>query len=234
VEEAVVRPALEAPGHAKAAGQHLAQAETATSPVDKAVHLLEATKETTQSFTGFATPFAAVSGRPGSVGSVSDEALSSRAVRAGENVADGLTPIRPPGGLAGAAEEGAARQTMMTGKEWYDYFSSQYGAGNVEWVSGSGRTIQWPAQLPKPAATEMLRVRPPTRSGTFVPDLAAAAGPRPPGAVAHHVQPLFMGGLDSGTQNAAWAAEAAHQAGHASLHPVVVPLPLGTWIVMKP
>jgi RHS repeat-associated protein len=225
VEETVVRPAMEAPGHAKAAGQHLAQAEAVTSPLEKAVHVLEATKETAQAFTGLATPAALVSGggRTPAVSTSEAEAVP-RAVRVGEAATDDFA----------SQATGAARQTMATGKEWYDYLAGRYGSSNVEWVSGSGRTIQWPSQLPAPPASEMLRVRPPTRSGSFVPGLASAAGPRPAGAVAHHVKPLFMGGSDSGTTNAAWTAEAAHQAGHATLNREVVPLPYGTWIVVKP
>ena len=96
VEETVVRPVVEAPGHAKAVGVHLAQAEVATNPVDKAVHLLGATKEFTDAFVGGAAPFALASGRPGSAASVSDEALASRTVRVGEAVADDLAPVAPP------------------------------------------------------------------------------------------------------------------------------------------
>ncbi len=224
VEETVVRPAMEAPGHAKAAGQHLAQAEAATSPVEKAVHYLEATKEAAQAFTGMATPVALVSGGRTPVAGTSEAEAVPRAVRVGEAATDDFA----------SQATGAARQTMATGKEWYDYLASRYGSSNVEWVSGSGRTIQWPSQLPAPPASEMLRVRPSTRSGSFVPDLTSAAGSRPAGAVAHHVKPLFMGGSDSGTTNAAWTAEAAHQAGHATLNREVVPLPYGTWIVVKP
>ena len=221
---------MEATGHAKAAGQHLAQAETAKSPVEKAVHYLEATKETAQAFTGFATPAALVTGGGARTAASAPEAeLAPRAVRVGEAVTDDFAPQ-----AAGAAEQATVRQTMATGKEWYDYLAGRYGSSNVEWASGSGRTIQCPSQLPTPPATEMLRVRPPARSGSFVPDLATAAGPRPAGAVAHHVKPLFMGGSDSGTTNAAWTAEAAHQAGHATLNREVVPLPYGTWIVVKP
>jgi hypothetical protein len=135
--------------------------------------------------------------------------------------------------LATSAEGGGARQTMATGKEWYDYLVSQHGPSNVEWTSGSGRTISWPSQLPRPAATEMLRVRPPARSGAFTRELESVAGPRPGRAAAHHIQPLFMGGRDSGLGNASWLAEALHQAGHAQVNPVVIPLPYGTWIIVK-
>jgi hypothetical protein len=37
------------------------------------------------------------------------------------------------------------RQTFATGSEWYEYYAQQNGGLNVEWVSGSGRTITWPS-----------------------------------------------------------------------------------------
>ena len=95
VEEAVVRPLQEAPGHARAAGVHLAQAATTTNKVDQAVHLLEATKETSEAFTGFAAPLALASGRPKAAAAVPEEALASRAFRAAETVADELAPVVP-------------------------------------------------------------------------------------------------------------------------------------------
>jgi RHS repeat-associated protein len=61
-EETIVRPVQEAPGRARAAGIHLAQAATATSAVESAVHVLEATKEAAEAFTGFAGPAALATG----------------------------------------------------------------------------------------------------------------------------------------------------------------------------
>jgi hypothetical protein len=82
VEETVVRPAMEAPGHAKAAGVHLAQAEQAKSPVEKAVHALEATKEAAQAFNGFAAPaaIATAGARPAAAG-VPEAGMAPQAVR---------------------------------------------------------------------------------------------------------------------------------------------------------
>ncbi len=126
------------------------------------------------------------------------------------------------GTRAAAAENAKLRQTMATGREWYNALSATYGAGNVEWTSGAGRTIQWPSQLPLPAAgTRLFRVQPPVRSGSFVGDLTGVAGPRPPGAIAHHVTPLQLNGLDNGALNGAWVLEPAHQAGHGMLTPII-------------
>ena len=108
VEETVVRPAMEAPGHAKAAGQHLAQAETAKSPVEKAVHYLEATKETAQAFTGFATPAALVTGGGARTAATAPEAeFAPRVVRVGQETADTVASGSPPQLVAGRAWEEA-------------------------------------------------------------------------------------------------------------------------------
>ena len=131
-----------------------------------------------------------------------------------------------------AAESGAARQTFATGKEWYDYFAGKHGSQNVNWVSGSGRTVPWPRELPMPATTEMLRVAPGTRSSAFVSQLESVAGPRPTGAIAHHTQPLGLNGVDNGLINGSWVQGAAHQAGHSSVNSVVNSVPYGTWIII--
>jgi hypothetical protein len=134
---------------------------------------------------------------------------------------------------AAAAESGGARQTMATGKEWFDHFAGKYGAQNVEWTSGSGRTISWPSQLPRPAASEMLRVRPPLRSSTFTSELQSVAGPRPPSGIAHHTQPLGLNGADNGFLNGSWVFESPHQIGHGVLNPQVNSVPYGTWLIIN-
>lgn len=138
------------------------------------------------------------------------------------------------GRSAAAAENGAARQTFATGKEWYDYLAGRYGAQDVEWVSGSGRTIAWPSELPMPAATQMLRVAPGVRSSAFVSQLESAAGARPTGAIAHHTQPLGLNGVDNGLINGSRVQGSAHQAGHSALNSAVNSVPYGTWIIIKP
>lgn len=132
------------------------------------------------------------------------------------------------------AAEGGGAQTFATGKEWYDYFAGKYGAQNVEWTSGSGRTLAWPSELPMPANTEMLRVPPGPRSSSFVSDLESVAGPRPVDAIAHHTQPLGLNGADNGLINGSWVDAAAHQTGHGAVNSVVNSVPYGTWIIIKP
>lgn len=141
----------------------------------------------------------------------------------------------PSVGVAPAAE-GAAEtpRTLITGKDWYDYLSETYGAQNVEWTSGSGVTITWPSELPLPATTEMIRVPPGPRSPSFPSDLETVAGPRPPNGIAHHTQPLGLGGPDDGFSNGSWVDAAAHQAGHTAINTVVNSVPYGTWVIIKP
>ena len=135
---------------------------------------------------------------------------------------------------AAAAAADAGGQTFATGKEWYDYYAGKYGAQNVEWTSGSGRTLTWPRELPMPASTEMLRVSPGPRGSGFVFDLESVAGPRPLGAIANHTQPLGLNGVDNGLINGSWVDAAAHQAGHGALNSVVNSVPYGTMIIIKP
>lgn len=103
---------------------------------------------------------------------------------------------------------------MATGSEWYEHFAYKYGANNVDRVSGSGRTIDWPSELPLPATNSMIRVPPGPRSSSFVKQLESVAGARPSGGIAHHIQPLGIGGLDNGFTNGAWLFNPAHQLGH--------------------
>jgi len=133
---------------------------------------------------------------------------------------------RPPPS-AGAEGQTSARQTFATGKEWYDYLAAKYGAANVEWTSGSGRTVQWSSRLPLPGVNEMLRTRPLPRSSAFVKDIM---GPKPTGSVAHHKQFLGLGGPDNGTTNGAWVPYPDHVAGHAEMSEVNR-LPYGTWVI---
>jgi hypothetical protein len=132
-----------------------------------------------------------------------------------------------------AEENEAARQTFATGKEWHDYFAGQNGAQSVDWVSGSGRTMEWPSELPMPATTEMLRVVPGKRSPEFIPQLESVAGLRPAGAIAHHNHPIGLNGMDNGAINGSWVLEAPHQAGHNTVNSVVNSVPYGTWIILK-
>jgi hypothetical protein len=83
-EETIVRPVQEAPERARAAGVHLAQAATATSAVETTVHLLEATKEAAEAFTGFAGPAALATGlaRAGPAGAADEVATSRPTLRA--------------------------------------------------------------------------------------------------------------------------------------------------------
>src|SRR5690606_4577724 len=81
-------------------------------------------------------------------------------------------------GLQAEVNAALPRQTMATGREWFDYLASRYGAENVEWVAGSGRTATWPGGLPMPTGT-MFRTPSPVRSSQFVRDLESVAGPRP-------------------------------------------------------
>jgi len=129
------------------------------------------------------------------------------------------------------ASNSGGRQTMATGREWYDHLAQKYGAKNVEWTSGAGRTVEWPSTLPIPPG-QMFRVRPPARSPTFADELSEAAGPRPPGAHGHHNQPLFLNGVDNGAVNGSWQGGAGHAAGHGQLNPLIR-LPYGTEIVPK-
>lgn len=139
-----------------------------------------------------------------------------------------------PNRVEGTVSSVAPRQTMATGGEWYEYYAGKYGAQNVDWVSGSGRTIAWPSELPMPATTSMIRVPPLTRSGTFVRELESVAGPRPPGTIAHHTQPLGLGGVDNGALNGSWVYSGPHTVGHGVLNPQVNVVPYGTQIRIKP
>jgi hypothetical protein len=124
---------------------------------------------------------------------------------------------------------------MATGREWYDYLAGKHGAGNVEWTSGSGRTITWPSELPLPdAGARLFRVRPAPRSTTFVDELTAVAGPRPPGHIAHHRQFLQLNGLDDGSVNGIWWPEAPHQTGHSLTTPMLNQTPYGTEFIIMP
>ncbi len=82
------------------------------------------------------------------------------AAAAGKLTQPSRQPCAQPGAVLTPTTKGA-RQTFATGQEWYQYYAQRYGARNVEWVSGSGRTITWPSQLPLPANIVMVRVRPP-------------------------------------------------------------------------
>jgi hypothetical protein len=124
------------------------------------------------------------------------------------------------------------RQTMGFGREWYDNFVSQYGPENIEWTGGSGRTVEWPSELPVPEGP-MYRVSSPSRSSKFVSELESVSGARPPDSVAHHVKPLMCNGADCGKTNAAWTPGADHTVGHNKLKPVER-LPIGTEVVVKP
>jgi hypothetical protein len=135
--------------------------------------------------------------------------------------------------VSGEARTGGMRQTFATGKEWYDYFADRYGAQNVDWVSGSGRTVSWPSELPRPGTSEMIRVPPANRSGAFVSQLQSVAGPRPSGAIAHHTQPLGLNGIDNGLINGSWIQDTAHLTGHGSLNTIVNSVPYGTWVIIK-
>lgn len=133
-----------------------------------------------------------------------------------------------------AAPSTVSRQTMATGSEWYEYYAGKYGAQNVDWVSGSGRTITWPSELPMPANSQMFRVPSPPRSSTFVSELESVAGPRPPGGIGHHNQPLGLHGVDNGATNGSWQFDPAHQNGHNPINSAVNRLPYGTEIRIKP
>jgi len=122
----------------------------------------------------------------------------------------------------------------VTGRQWYDYFASQYGAENIDWVSGSGRTITWPTELPVPTAHRMFRVPPAGRSGTFADELESVAGERPTDNVAHHVQFLQLNGVDNGAVNGAWVPDDLHSIGHAYTTPMINNVPYGVEFVIKP
>ncbi len=121
-----------------------------------------------------------------------------------------------------------ATMSFATGSEWYDHLIQQHGSQNVEWVSGSGRTITWPNELPLPENSQMFRVRPPLRSSTFTRDLERVAGPRPTNGIGHHNQPLGLNGLDNGLNNGSWQFNPAHQNGHNIINGQVNHLPYGT------
>ena len=125
-------------------------------------------------------------------------------------------------------------QLAVSGRQWYDYFAQNYGAQNVDWASGSGRTMNWPSELPVPTADRMFRVSPPERSSTFVNELIGAQGPRPQDAIAHHVQFLQLNGVDNGAVNGAWVPAVPHSAGHAYTTPIINSVPYGTEFVIKP
>ena len=110
----------------------------------------------------------------------------------------------------------------------------QVRAQNVDWVSGSGRTVTWPSELPMPQATQMFKVRPPIRSSTFTSELESVAGPRPVDAVGHHVQPLGLQGVDNGEINGAWVPTTSSQTGHGLLNRTLNRVPYGTEIRIKP
>lgn len=141
------------------------------------------------------------------------------------------------GGSAGVLNN-VVRNTENTlavsGRQWYDFLAQKYGAQNVDWVSGAGRTIQWPGQLPVPTADRMFRVVPPERSSAFVSELINAQGPRPPDSIAHHVQFLQLNGVDNGAVNGAWVPRQPHGVGHGITTPFINNLPYGTEIVIKP
>lgn len=122
---------------------------------------------------------------------------------------------------------------MGLGRGWDHNFVAQYGAENVEWTAGSGRTIEWRPELPVPEGS-MFRVRSPeVRSPQFISELESVAGPRPEDAIGHHVKPLMCGGADCGTTNGAWVQRPEHVGGHNAIKSIER-LPLGTEIVVKP
>jgi len=94
---------------------------------------------------------------------------------AGGVIQAGLFPPRPMPGPGGGLP-GRPLPGIVTGSEWYQHFATRYGAANVEWTSGSGRTLAWPRELPLPTNTQMFRVRPPKRSSTFITELESVAG----------------------------------------------------------
>lgn len=137
-----------------------------------------------------------------------------------------------------AASSNISRQYYATGSEWYDYYAGTYGAQNVDWVSGSGRTISWPTGRPLPPdgiSTKMFRVAPERKpAAQFAAELESVAGPRPPGGIAHHNQPLGLNGLDNGAINGSWQFDPSHQTGHDLINRQVNHLPYGTEIRIKP
>jgi hypothetical protein len=133
------------------------------------------------------------------------------------------------------AKAASPRQTMATGNEWYEYLSKKYGPQNVEWISGSGRTVAWPKELPAPVAdAQMYKVRPAPRCSSFVSELESVSGPRPTNAIAHHVQPLGLNGLDNGATNGAWVPPNRHRKGHAKLNKQTQRLPYGARVIPRP
>jgi RHS repeat-associated protein len=123
-------------------------------------------------------------------------------------------------------------QTMATGREWYDALSARYGAGNVEWTSGSGVTMQLPAGFPMPQG-RLFRIDPPPRSGSFASDLEIALGSRPLNGIAHHDAFLQLNGEDNAFTNGSWANDAVHKAGHGVTTPAINSLPFGTEVIFK-
>jgi len=138
-----------------------------------------------------------------------------------------------PSPAGSAAVRNTENTLAVTGREWYDQFAQQYGAQNVEWASGSGRTITWPAGAPIPQAERMFRVRPETRSSTFAAELESVAGPRPPDSAAHHVQFLQLNGVDNGMINGAWARNPLHNQWHGVTTPQINAVPYGTEIILR-
>jgi hypothetical protein len=53
-------------------------------------------------------------------------------------------------------------------------------------------------------------------------------------AIAHHVQPLGLNGIDDGALNGSWEFKPFHQNGHTFLNGQVNDLPYGTEIRIKP
>jgi len=155
----------------------------------------------------------------------------AKGIRSGPKVVR-ARPNAAPSAVAEGAE--APRQTFASGLEWYEHYVEQFGADRVDWTSGSGRTIDWPSELPRPNSSRLVRVQPPPRSPTFVAELEKAAGPRPPDAVAHHVDPLGLAGVDDGGVNGAWALRPSHKTGHAKVTPIINKTPYGTEFRIKP
>ena len=68
----------------------------------------------------------------------------------------------------------------------------------------------------------------------FAEELERVAGPRPPGGIAHHNQPLGLNGVDDGATNGSWQVNPGHQAGHDLINSEVNHLPYGTEIRIRP
>jgi len=159
---------------------------------------------------------------------------SAKSIAAARAAGKGATPGGGPIASRGRVTSGP-RQTMATGREWYDALVQRYSAQNVEWVGGAGRTIRWPSELPRPhAGVRLFQVRPPARSSTFVRELSEATGPRPAHHVAHHRQFLQLNGLDDGALNGVWVLDELHMAGHGKLTPIINRTPYGTEFIIMP